>query len=279
MTARLPHHPPAAPPDAPRAMWWRIGMLLVLVLALVLILISFLNYSNYRKTYLELNLTRYLVLAKDVRQTIETGLNVGLPPLENARLLPAIQELARRHGGIRYIAILDDSGAVLGAQRVPAATLAQWRARLQATAATDYWQAQDAATYQLGMPFLNNFNLKAGAIIVAYDKGPITAATDAMLRALGTDVLLVLLVLAALTLAGSYALTRTISAELVTVGQGIDAALGEAAPCAVDEHILGGGVADDINAFAHLSHEVAGQLAALEQLLAQPPASHPERSA
>jgi hypothetical protein len=43
-----------------RDLWLRIGTLLVFVTALVILLVSYLNYSNYRKSYLELNHARYL---------------------------------------------------------------------------------------------------------------------------------------------------------------------------------------------------------------------------
>src|ERR1700739_2918511 len=98
-TARRPHS----------AFWWRIGGLLVLVMSVVLLLISFLNYSNYRKTYLELNLTRYLVMAKDLRQTVESGLNIGRRPSENLQLLPMMQAMENRRDGIRYVGVITDT--------------------------------------------------------------------------------------------------------------------------------------------------------------------------
>lgn len=259
-------------------LWLRIGVLLIFVIALVLVLISFLNYSNYRKTYLDLNLTRYLILAKDLRQTVVAGLNVGLNPGENVRLAPAIKELAQRESGIRFIGVLDESGAVISDGKVPAAAAAAWRSHLGSTTAGEYWQTSDATTLQIGIPFVNNFNLKAGAVVIGYDRAAIEAATDNMLLKLSIDIVATLLVLAALTLAGVYVLTRKFAAELASVGRTLDSALNESVPQKIDGHFLSGSEAQDINEFTTLSHRVASEIARLEWELMRPRQAGRERS-
>lgn len=259
-------------PKAPwNALWLRIGGLLVLVIAAVLVLISFLNYSNYRKTYIETNLTRYLVLAKDVRQGIVSGLNIGLHPSGDLYLLPALNEMARRHDGIRYIGVLDESGRPISQGNFPALPPLAWKGKIDATSADAYWQASDAETYQIGLPFMNNFNLKAGAVVIGYDRKGIDRAIDDMMRKLCIDAAKIMVLLTVLTLGGVYLLTRKFSAELAQVGVTLDSMFDSAEPPFVADHMLGEDVARNINEFTAMSHRVVREIARLEQELAPAP--------
>lgn len=254
-------------PARRNTLWLRIGGLLVLVIASVLILISFLNYSNYRKNYLELNLTRYLVLAKDTRQNIVAGLNIGLRPAEDEHLPAALAEMAQRYEGIRYIGVVDESGRLLGRGQLPAQSPASWKSQIEATDADAYWQTATSDTYQIGLPFMNNFGIKIGAVVIGYERTPIEANVSDMLRKMSVDVAQTLVLMAVLTMAGVYVLTRRLAADLSAVGATIDSTLGATTPPLVDEHLLGEGVARDINSFTTVSHRLAAELAHLEHEL------------
>jgi sensor histidine kinase regulating citrate/malate metabolism len=248
-------------------LWLRIGGLLVFVIGAVLVLTSFLNYSNYRKTYAELNLTRYLVVAKDARQGIVSGLNIGLHPFEDQYLLPALADLARRYDGIRYIGVIDESGRTISPGEFPSQPAQHWKDKINATASNAYWQSSDADTFQIGLPFMNNFNLKAGAVVIGYDRKRIEAAIDNMMRNMCVDALKVLALLTVLTLAGVYFFTRKFSTELAQVGAALDKMFHSAEPPLIADHMLGEEVARDINEFTAMSHRVAREITRLEQEL------------
>ncbi|MEN9659484.1 MAG: hypothetical protein RL571_2949 [Pseudomonadota bacterium] len=245
-------------------LWWKIGMLLVIVIAFVLAIITFLNYSNYRKTYLDLNLSRHLVLAKDLHQTIETGLNIGIKPAENLNLLPAIRDQINRHTGIRYIGIVNDAGEIIGEGLVPVQSGLDWKKRISNTAADGYWQASNASTFQLGMVFMNNFNIKSGAVVIGYDRIAIENAIDHIRNKLCIDVLLTLSLVTFFTLLGVYVLTRKFAAELFEIGNAIESTLDTAGPHQVIQQVLSESVANDINDFTRLSHQLAQKMAEFE---------------
>jgi hypothetical protein len=268
-TATAPR--PARPPHTVDALWLRIGGLLVVIIGAVLVLISFLNYSNYRKTYAELNLTRYLVLAKDVRQGVVSDLNIGLQPADDLYLQPALTGMARRDEGIRYIGVIDDSGRPIGQGAFPTLPAQAWRDRIAATAADTHWQSADAQTIHIGLPFMNNYNLKAGAVVIGYDRKRIEHATDGMLRAMVIDAAKVLLLLGVLLLAGVYVLTHRFSAELAQVGAALDTLLDSPEPPHVADHLLGREVAANINEFSAMSHRLVRQIGRLEHELKHEP--------
>src|SRR5258705_3889779 len=71
-------------------LWLRLGLPISLIIALAIGLISFLNYYNYRKTYPQLNVARLMVVARDLRQAVESGLNVGMVPRRNTQLATSL---------------------------------------------------------------------------------------------------------------------------------------------------------------------------------------------
>src|SRR4051812_38714312 len=91
-------------------LWVRLGVPISLIIALAIGLITFLNYYNYEKTYKQLNVSRITVVARDLRQAIETGLNVGLAPRNNTQLGKDL-EIARDHTeGLRFAVVIDENG-------------------------------------------------------------------------------------------------------------------------------------------------------------------------
>ncbi|MDC8758304.1 hypothetical protein [Janthinobacterium fluminis] len=245
-------------------LWWRIGALLMLVITLVLILISFLNYSNYRKNYLELNATRYMIMGKDLRQTIEGGLNIGIAPAANTHLLPTMQDLMQRQSGTRYIAIVDEFGVVAVQGNMPAQPAAEWKKRLKQTANDGIWQGGGADTFQIGVPFSNNFNIKIGAVVIGYDRLEIRAATRDMLRKLALSLLQTLLPCALFIFGGAYLLTRKLTRDLAQVSETLKRSLDEPVQAHVTADLLGADVAEHINTFTKLSYHAARELKQLE---------------
>ena len=64
------------------------------------------QFYNYEKTYRQLNVSRITVVARDLRQAIETGLNVGLAPRNNTELDKALKL------GIRDAGVFDHAAAI-----------------------------------------------------------------------------------------------------------------------------------------------------------------------
>jgi hypothetical protein len=250
-------------------LWLRIGFLLIFVITLVLVLISFLNYSNYRKTYSELNLTRYLIAAKDLRQLVVNGLNVGLNPAENVHLSPAIKEIKSQENRISFIAVMDESGDIISEGEIPKNDADRWRLHLNDTLPDASWQSSDRIIGEIGIPYMNNFNVKAGVIVIGYDKAAIESSMEEMLRKLGLDVAMTLFFLVALTLACVYLLTYKFSTQLSIVENVIDNALSGQPSQGIDGEFLDDGMAQGINEFTVLTHKVVKALSTIEEKQAQ----------
>src|SRR5258705_1278393 len=145
-------------------LWVRLGVPISLIIALAIGLISFLNYYNYEKTYKQLNVSRIIVVARDLRQAIETGLNVGLAPRNNTQLGNDLA-IARDHTeGLRFAVVIDESANRLVEVGETAAEQ-DWARRLAGIGDEAYWLAERPRTYQIGMPYRNSFGVTGGAIV------------------------------------------------------------------------------------------------------------------
>jgi sensor histidine kinase regulating citrate/malate metabolism len=202
--------------DVPRLgipLWVRLAVPISLIIALAISLITFLNYYNYEKTYRQLNVSRITVVARDLRQAIEVGLNVGLAPRNNTELDKGLA-LAKEHTeGLRFAAVIDDQGKRL-VEVGQAAPGQGWLSRLAGIGDASSWLGEDSNTYQVGLPYRNSFGVTVGAVVVGYDKAAIDRATAAMRLNLLGDWAVAVTLLTILTLFGVRLVTRPLESEL-----------------------------------------------------------------
>ena len=190
-------------------LWLRLGVHISLIIALAIGLISFLNYYNFEKSFRELNVSRVSVLARDLRQAIEVGLNIGLAPRDNLELAREIAAARDRTVGLRFATVIDEHGRRL--MEVGSAGAEQdWGSRLDG----QNWLGEDADSYQIGLPYRNSFGLISGAIILGYDKAEIERAMSKMRQALLTDWLIAVVAVSLLVMLGTWLITRRLRHEL-----------------------------------------------------------------
>jgi len=242
-------------------LWVRLGVPIVLIIALAIGLISFLNYYNYEKTYKQLNVSRIIVVARDLRQAIETGLNVGLAPLNNTQLGKDLS-IARDHTeGLRFAVVIDESANRL--VEVGETTPEQdWKQRLGATGGEAYWLGEGARTYQIGMPYRNSFGVTVGAVVLGYVKASIDRAASAMRLTLVGDWLKAVALLSLMALAGMWWITRRLEHDLTEADAAIGTALSQAPTHELRLPVLGDEIERGIPAFVAQSRAAAAALAA-----------------
>lgn len=190
-------------------LWLRLGVHISLIIAMAIGLISFLNYYNFEKSFRELNVARVSVVARDLRQAIEVGLNIGLAPRDNLELAREIAAARDRTTGLRFAAVIDEQGRRL-LELGSAGADQDWGLRLDGQG----WLGEDAVSYQIGLPYRNSFGLISGAIILGYDKAEIDRATAKMRGALLVDWMIAVLAVSLLVMLGTWLITRRLRHEL-----------------------------------------------------------------
>jgi hypothetical protein len=237
-------------------LWVRLGTPIALIIALTIALISFLNYYNFEKTYRDLNVLRIDVVARDLRQAIEAGLNVGLEPKNNTQLEKAISAAKDRTEGLRFAFVVNENGERL-VKNGESAPLQDWKKRLTGKE----WLGEDVDTYQVGLPYRNSFGVVVGAVILGYDKASIDRATSTMRFNLFADWLRAVAVLSLVTLSGVWWVTRRLEEELGEAECALGRSLSEEEVADLHLPVLGEDIERGIPAFIRQSRTIAKSLA------------------
>jgi hypothetical protein len=241
-------------------LWMRLGVPIALIIALAIGLISFLNYYNYERTYRQLNVSRITVVARDLRQAIEAGLNVGLSPRNNTQLDGALAIAKDNTAGLRFAVVIDEK-ANRTVEVGEAAPEQDWLKRLQGIGNELSWIGESRDTYQVGLPFRNSFGVMVGAVILGYDKAAIDRANAAMRFALLVDWLAAVAVLTILALLGVRMVTRRLESELTQAEAALDRAQPGAATPELRLPLLGDEIERGIPAFIRQTQAAQAQLA------------------
>jgi hypothetical protein len=240
-------------------LWLRLGLPISLIIALAIGFISFLNYYNYRKTYQQLNVARVTVVARDLRQAIESGLNVGLAPRNNTQLANALATAKDHTDGARFAVVIDQAARRL-VEVGEAAANQDWLQRLQRAGEIVSWLGEDDNTYQVGHPFRNSFGVIVGAVVLGYDKAAIDRATAAMALALLVDWIQAVVLMTALTVLGIWWLTRGLEAELTEAEEALAHTLSDTPVPDLRLPVLGEEMARGIPEFVERSRAAAAAL-------------------
>ena len=221
----------ASPLASPRwiPLWVRLGLPTVLIIGLAIGFVGFLNYFNYHTTYRELNVSRMMVVGVDLKQAVETGINFGLGPGGNAQLDKALFTAKQEIENLAFVAVTDETGRwIAGAGNSP--DVNDWRIRLARIEKDTSWQSQDHDTYQIGLPFRNDFGLIAGAVVLGYHKDAIQRATASMRLALFGNWIIATALFGLAALLGVWRLTRNVEAELNEAKCALEPTPGSSAP-------------------------------------------------
>lgn len=161
----------------------KIAVYMVGIIAFALLLLTYLTNAKFRSLQEEVEQSRFLVLALDVKTTAERGLALGLTLEQMDNLGGILRRLVESHGDILSLAILDDQGELLHLAGTPPddASLSEGLQRLQRPerdGGDDTLVLSDSHSFGLMVPLLNAFGQQAGVVALHYDR----AASSALVR-------------------------------------------------------------------------------------------------
>lgn len=191
-----------------------------MVVALVIFtvaLVAFLNFSNYRKTYAELTRSGYLVLANDLKQSIEYALNLGLPLGQLTQAQQLMTEIKSREPNIRFIHVFSDQGKFIFSTEpdtIGTPVNTAWLGHLDRVKQNAHWQDASEQAYLVAIPVVNNFDVKVGAVLIGYSKQEFDKKAEVMQHRLGLDALSVLAGFLLLTIAGVFLILRKLEVNV-----------------------------------------------------------------
>lgn len=160
-----------------------------------LLLNSFLSYSTYRRSVSEIRSSRFAVIAADVKQAAEYGLNLGLslPEIRNLE-----EVMARARAGapdVNRISIFDAKGTLLfdtDRMRTGTAVPREWLDKCLRPGKESPPKIRGEDETVIFYPLLNSFGLQAGFLAEAFSTLEEAASARATLRYLVKWILLIL---------------------------------------------------------------------------------------
>jgi hypothetical protein len=202
---------------------FKIGAAIVGVVVLALLVTATLSFLVYERTLAGLLLSRFELVAGELRREIEASLDLGLPlgELDNVALLLAARKASDPQ--ITGITIVDGRGTVLFdtdpaaiGRPVGAAVLAAVEAQPRAgdaAAAAHGPGASDGPVepFTVARPVVTSFGKLAGGVIIRYNSAYQKAKREAMLGRLGLLLALALASSAFVALAGILMLTERLA--------------------------------------------------------------------
>lgn len=207
------------------ALWFRVTFAIWLVLILALSLSLFLNHAKFDATYAEMSRSRFQVLALDVRNAVESGLELGLGLGELRSPQQMVERAEADAAEVRSVVVADIRGAVLfdsdglkEEKTLPAAQVADIAALGHSDRA---WSATLGTEALLGLPILNPFQVPVGVVVLRYDASAMATVKD---KALADMLEAMLIIVVALTIATVPLVMWTFSGVRRTFAKMLDTA-------------------------------------------------------
>ncbi len=150
----------------------KISITIILLLFFLLSLNTFLNFFNFQTTYSELVRSRFDVIAKDLKNTIEYNINLGLSLSEAKNLQEVLHDILSLDKDIAFIKIFNARGNILfdtDSAKIDTQVPEDWVAALNKTDPKGLsFSDPTGETLVIGVPIEDNFKVLAGAFALGY---------------------------------------------------------------------------------------------------------------
>lgn len=197
---------------------FKIAIYMVGVIAFALILLTYLTNAKFRSLQEEVERSRFLVLALDIKATAERGLALGLGLEQMNNLAGILNRLRSEHPEILSLQIVNDRGDSLHGSEatLERPQLAQALQRIKVQSGSESSCAVELsseAAFGLALPLVNSFGQVVGAVVLQYDRATSDMAARAVtfeqVRIGGLTLLLAGLIAMTFTAAYMRRLTRS----------------------------------------------------------------------
>ncbi len=190
----------------------QITLAIALIVLIGLGLTTFLNYFKFERSFSLLIESRFDAVLRDMKNTIEASLALGLPLNVLRNTQPLIEREMRQDPLILSIEVFEANG------NVAFATDRDFVGDLIADEWLDAWRSHDAAgawrrreddALVIGISLVNSLDLEVGGIALRFSRDFHDSSLKAMLLELGSAVAILLVVTVLLSVLGVFLLLRT----------------------------------------------------------------------
>ncbi len=177
---------------------------IIVICALAIGMTVFLDVGKLERTLGDVEQSRLRYTLGDLRATLETGLDLGLPVAQLGNAQAAIDFEVRNDRDITAISVYDRAGLRVFHAGAGVAALERHTGR--------DWLSRGGDAILAGTTLYNNFDVEAGTIVLRYDGHAHTAFMDGMARRLRLAACVIAALCALLLLLGVGRIARRIEA-------------------------------------------------------------------
>jgi len=150
----------------------KISLTIIFVITFSVVTTALLTFFNLSRSYSEINQSRYLVLANNLRNDLQFSINVGisLNELTNAQAL--VESTARRYEDVRLLRIVDVKQSILfdANEKLIGSDVSYQDAQRTSLQKEKAMSLQTKALDLLVMDVMDQFGGKAGELHIGYDR-------------------------------------------------------------------------------------------------------------
>lgn len=185
---------------------------ITLIVLIGLGLMTFLNYSKFERSFSLLLGSRFDAVLRDMKNTIETSLALGLPLNALRNTQPLIEREMRQDPLILSIEVFEANGNVVFATDrdfIGDLIADEWIKAWRSHDAAGAWRLREEDALVIGVSLTNSLDLEVGGIALRFSRDFHDSSLQAMLLELGGAVAIVLAATVLLSLLGASLLLRT----------------------------------------------------------------------
>jgi sensor histidine kinase regulating citrate/malate metabolism len=200
-----------------RSLKWNLFAAIITIMACCLGLISFLNYCNFEKDLYSFVRSRFLVVSRDLKNTVEYGLNLGLGLSELKNIQQLVVETRERDTDIADLMVLDQQGTILfhsDPTRVGRQAEAGWLQQGLLDRNTPALHTGNQVVQQTILPLVNQFNIMVGSLVLSYPNSVIQQPEKAMLTFLMRRFVIIFSIFSLLTMLLVFTLSNRLLAGI-----------------------------------------------------------------
>ena len=190
----------------------RIALLMTAILGIAIIATGALSLHKYERTLTDFMSSRFEFMVKDIRQRIETEMDLGLPLADLQDVSERLARHVRNDEQILSIEIFDDSGTVLHSadpsyigDLVVEDWMSAWRANLDRGA----WSTLHRHAGVVGVPLRNNLDQDVGSVALRYSRDFLDERVSSQTSRLLIIGGLVVLCMSLICILGTFGLLRS----------------------------------------------------------------------
>ncbi len=151
----------------------RIAITLAIVLVMGVTMTGILSIHKFERTLVNLLTSRFLFVANDIRQQIETQMDLGLPLVDLQGVREVLDEYLGLDQQILSIEIFDETGNVLfstDTSFVGDLVSENWLLLWRANRSKEMWSTLEVDAGVVGVPLLNNLSQNVGSLALRYSR-------------------------------------------------------------------------------------------------------------